>query len=531
MGRALPPHVLNHVIDLIMAEDTPAEAVARFAVLVEVHDRQSLRADLRKRLDEAADFALKLSRGELDRWPRFVARSLQEYPLYEVLQFLKQVIPVPVVSANNAAFNLARPLELVTVDKHRRLTEQYRLKVNPRGLYLKELLGEKTAETLIANPTAPNRTLPTPGAGTSRRLGRHQRSSAKSSASAFGNTKGLIPLGRSKMNGIAKSPITPASAKFSTIMKRHERPKTMYLDDEEAKDLLPPPSDTLRARMTRQEERKKKKEEEQKRKEARAEEMKKREAEKKRLLRERKQEITRKYRDERRYEGDSEEAELEREAEAIENEVIVVDDDDSHGGSAATPENEIRRTSSRTSLDKNSPLPKRARVPRRPVHQPRSGEEAYQRRARLSGTNARINELEGTLRPPQYTDAELASSISKGKPAKYAGHVASPMRPPPVFEPNSSANSMGSSERKDEFANVEFPQQFIDAVGDHRGNLSPRQIREILDFILEDTTAISALFRGNEDRKEYVLNEFDDYSLVLRLLKNGTWQRVRYTNV
>lgn len=553
MGRALPSHVLSNLIDQMMSETTPAEVIARFVVLAEIHDRDSLRPDVRNKLVDACKKIREVNRGEADRWPRFVARSLQEVELNEVLRFMKQIIPIAIIPGNDKVFNMGRPLELDYVDKERRISEQYRLKVNPRGLYLKELLGEKTAETLIADKTTtPVRsTMPTPGAGTSRRLSRH-RSTAASSASAFNTSANLIPLGRSRMNGISKKPITPASAKFSTIKKKHERVKTFYMDDDQAKKLLPPPSDTLRARQQRQEERLKKKEEEQRRKEVRAEEARKRESERKRRMREKKQEATRRYRNHRRYETHSgeevDEIEDLDQVEEVEKEnspsndplpiIDLVDSDDGETGSHNQVDNVVR-TSSRTSIENNTPAPKRVRVvPRRSeASRPRTGEEAFAARARISGANSRINELERSLRRPEYANTADGSRQPPGTPSRstrYGGHIASPMRPPPVFEPNgrsTAATKISTTPFEVEFANVEFPQSFKDAVGEHVRNLSNQQIREILKFIVEDNATIAAMFRGEEERKEYVLKEYDDYSLVLRLLKNGTWQRVRFSGV
>ena len=67
---------------------------------------------------------------------------------------------------------------------------------------------------------------------------------------------------------------------------------------------------------------------------------------------------------------------------------------------------------------------------------------------------------------------------------------------------------------------------FLEAVGQYRNCLSARDEIEIKKFLSEEHSH-AKFFGSDEEKKEYVLHEEADSSFVLRILPDGTWQRVR----
>lgn len=491
---------------LIENERTTPEVVARVAILSALLSERDF--------DQLTEKAKKSS----SPWPRFVARSLTESELPELANFLNSASQFPLTPADAAAADAAAPLELSWVQSTVADSDRpYTTNEPPKSKFLSELLGEKTAAQLLGNdPTpTPKKPVPTPGAGTSRRLGRHTNIAARSSP--YLSNKRLIPLGRPKLdkpsisaalerirrirgqdskdsadetNDSGSGSMRDASQTMKKIAQSTQRKTVTILSDDDA---LPLPSDSQRARKERLDE-------ETRRKAAAAEATKKRrdareqqraEAHRKKVAR--KLEARKQHREQNARSRDYEYTD--------DDEIAPVEAPSSDESPSIMPRRRRSQPEEVTNLENDdTPVPKKlrvtdefdeSRVPRRSAEK-RSDDERWMRSGQSFARPANGLRSQARVEGPTM------------------------MRPPPVFS---------SGGRRGTYVD-EFPEAFEEAVGDYRENLNEHQIREILDFVT--LGPINPKMFDKEGKKEYVLNEFQKYSLLLRLCDDGTWQRVRY---
>lgn len=513
---------------LLDNEQTAPEVVARVAIMSTLLNER----DFDKLTQKA-----KLHRNQ---WPRFVARSLTETDLPELAMFLRSAADFAFHPADGEARDAARPMELACFASPAAYlvpVRPYGLKGPPKSKYLYELLGEKTAAQMLGADAAPapQKPVPTPGAGTSRRLGRH--TSIVASTSAYISNTHLTPLGRAgtgntRLAEVARSRMAGASAparnssreqvlNASQTMKKiaeNNRRKTVTVLSDN--DELPAPPDSLKARQQRKQEvaQRKAQQAEQARIRKAVREAKKAEALKKKVQRKlearkmHKEEQAARYRDIMDDDTDDDIVRLDDGARQSSDDESMRDSPRAKRSNSSFSEAEVIDIDG---LD--SPPPKRLRsapsnveerVPRVRAGRPRTGEEAFRARAAHSNGGRQSSHMAATaymgasthVRPREGNATRTTNGLPFARPAN--GHL--------------RQNDM--------------PPEFSKAVGEYRDNLSPNDVREISEFVTCETN-FSSLFKDGEQTKEYVLKEYDSYSLVLRLLRDGTWQRVRYTNV
>jgi len=541
--KSLAPVAFTELCTQISAPGVQKETLARLIVQGELYDRS--------RLPRPASDGDRLSRAletvtpKRGAWPYFVASSLRNTDLPPTQGFVDNMMTKVIRPDDKDAWTRAEPLELSFIGEYKADSppeKPYELQKQPKkNRYLLELLGEKTAQMYADNPNnaagpqAPKLDIPMPGIGVSRRLGRRTTPNAMSSQPAF-NGQGLTPLGRSNgpvrgrngrpMNGNKKytSPTGKSSIiAMKAIRAQHERRKITVVDAAE----LPAADDTLAARKAREEQRAKVKEEQLERKKAIEAYRKAKEDEQRKANREKKHLATKEYR--------YSQSQLEPQTYTSDNDeedVPISDDESDYSPGTATKRANGER------LD--APPSKRVRVPRRAekvasATNARTGEDAFNARARLSDNPIlHINEMERSLRGPRYDNI-------RGIPGVNGPISTSQTTSPTITTPRGNGNippysipTMPSAitTAPDLISNwkwEELPEEFKRAVGkEYRDRLPEKTQRDLFKFTTRKHD-MNDIFEANEDRKEYVLHETDEYTIVIRCVKSeGNWHRVRY---
>lgn len=529
LSKQLTRPAVRQLLETVEGGKGSWEYLARQILVAELCSRSGIRKNEIQRLDSACDKIA--TSNQASRWPRFVARVLRT-GLPELNGFLTGVCDWSMSVGESECWNEVAPPELCVVLRGDEPSPRKQYNLTPKGKegskFMSVLQNEKGTGTNKDSPikSTPRLSLPTTGSDISRRVGRSNRTTAMSSPSAFqGN--GLVALGRSTSNRGNSNGSTAANARAA--MERIQLGQQQRTVEVLANDELPPADDTLRARQNKLEERRKQRQQQEEARRVRAQERRKREAEKLREQREKRLARREEYLQQREEDRNNRMAEGdESDIEANNVEVVELDfdaddqEDPDYANPTSTATASKRVTASARAGRASSPAQKRVRVPRRfaPRTQASSGEEAWRSRARRSGRSAILTEFESSLRggPEYVADADLVSASARP--------VAATMQSQAVFEPGQQPKEPDESDETDVFKR---------AVGEYRKNLSVRDaalIRRFVNHGVDGAEGVNSewLFHG-QDKREFVLDENEDNSLILRLTPDAKWQRVRYNLV
>lgn len=488
---------------LAQSPTTPSDVLARTTLVAGLHDAEGY-ADV-------FDECLRTDQA----WARILGAALfdmyvPEFDLFDPVR--DAVFPLH----RRGVGDLATPFTCDTLPSPEVAEPEvsYMLRKEAKKTYLVELLGEKNAALLdpslaadggdgnagpAANP-AGNGAIPL-SANVSRMLGRRTTLCPTAGAARKKGVAGPIahPVVRPARKPEDQSPVA-ASARFRALQASASRKKSRMLSDTHA---LPPPPDSLRARTLKLEsEREKKATWERKRKAQRASQLK-LQRERKRQRAARKQAVAKEHREEMaRYRDEvvtDDESEASLELPAKEDEADEETDE-------SEEEQVVKRKRTKQVPMKESEM----RVPRLkgdPTKLARTGAEAHAARARI---------------PPPAGGASPIAGVST--PARPAGSVIGPaaLRAETARRRASTA-SAGARSGPTESA------VYRKAVGDACRSLSPADRAQIIAF-LDPATDHTRFFGPAERDRDFVLDEPEKDTLLLRIRPNGTWQRVRMVN-